>query len=91
VPALSSTEDYRRAIKRAEAYHLQRMADAGWPSPTWNDIMAVDLRYRDKELMSDGYWYIGWVLDRRLDVRLRIYWNPKTDRVRIDRPAILDR
>jgi len=34
-----------------------------------------------------GWIHLGWVIDPWLDDRLRIFWHPETNRVRLDRPS----
>lgn len=78
-------EQLHAACERAATYRRQLAIEASHPSGNLQERIDIIPVFRE-EPVGDGWLYAGSVVDDVAGVSLAVWWHPKTDRVKVDRP-----
>lgn len=80
------------AIHRAYRYHLQRILDTEGIDYTTDrgELSIITLPSAFPAEAAPGWWRIGIIADHHdgLALSLNVFWQPRTDRVKLERPPI---
>lgn len=80
-----SSEKIREICERAARYRRQVVAGRVEPHVLEYEIISQSI-HRQIVVGPNGLAEVGIVLDAWLNLRLRVFWNPLTDEVKMERP-----